>query len=391
MNPGSNDVIVVGGGLIGLATAWRLVQQGLRVQVVERSRDSAAAGSASEAAGGMLAPSAELQFEEVDLYRFQRESADRWPAFARELEAAAGMSVDYRDEGTLMVAADRDDAEAYRRLYRFQRESGVPVEWLTPSDALDLEPFLSPRIAGAIHAPGDHGVDNHLVLEALRRVLAGSGSAEVLFGDEVVAVEPDGDQPAVRTASGRRLAARAVILAAGAWIRAVEGLPRPVPVRPVKGQMLSLAMEAPFGLRHIIRTPRGYLVPKSSGKLVVGATSEEMGFDTRVTGGGLYRLLENAVEVVPGVEELELIDSWAGLRPASRDHRPLLGFGFAPGIALATGHFRHGVLLTAITADELAEDVIAQLGGRSPSSEWLRPFSPARLSAEAGTKAGVTG
>jgi glycine oxidase len=373
------DVLVVGGGVIGLGVAWRLAERGHAVAVLAADPSGARPEAASRAAAGMLAPSAEVGFEEMDLYRLGRESLRRWPAFARALEAASGMGVGYRDEGTLVVALDRDDAEALRRQFRFQQAEGVPVSWLTPADALDLEPFLSPKIAGAVHAPEDHQVDNRAVVSALRAALAAHPLAEVRTGAEVVAVEPHADRPAVRTASGERAEASVVVLAAGAWLRGIAGLPAPVPVRPVKGQMLALRAEAPFALRHVVRTPRAYLVPKADGRLVVGATSEEMGFDVRVTGGGVYRLLEGAVEAVPGVEELPLAETWAGLRPAARDHQPLLGFGAAPGVALAAGHYRHGILLAPVTAEEVAAEVSARLGGSGETSAWLAPFSPARL------------
>lgn len=372
-------VLVVGGGVAGLATAWELARRGIETRVFERGPAQGAPGAASRAAGGMLAPSAEVRFEEMGLHHFAAESLRRWPRFAADLEAASGVPVGYRDEGTLVVAVDRDDAEALRRLYRFQREQGLAVDWLTQAEALDLEPFLSPRIAGAVRAAGDHQVDNRAVMDALLAALGASGVAAVATCAEVAAVEPDQERPAVRLASGERHQAECVVLAAGAWVRAVAGLPQPLPVRPVKGQMLSLGMEPPFALRHVVRTLRGYLVPKSDGRLVIGATAEEMGFDHRVTGGGVFRLLEAAVEAVPGIEELPLVETWAGLRPAARDHLPLLGAGAAPGVVAAAGLFRHGILLAPVAAQELAREIAARLAGSTETSEWLAPFSPARL------------
>ena len=373
-----NDVVIVGGGIIGLALAWRLAQRGRTVTVLERGR---AGRGTSYAAAGMLAPAVEIQFEEVALYRLGRESLRRWPTFARDLEAATGHDVGYRDDGTLVVADDRDAAEALRRLYRFQQAHDVPVTWLTGSEALEIEPFLSPKLAAAIHSPEDHQVDNRRVVEALRVAVERTPGATLREGVTVRAVEP-GEQPAVVTEDGERIEAAVVVLAAGAWVREIDGLEPAPPVRPVKGQMLSLRMERPFELRHVVRGPDAYLAPKADGRLVIGATSEEMGFDTRVTAGGLYRLLEGAVEVVPGVEELEVIETWAGVRPASRDHAPLLGPSGAPGVVLATGHYRHGILLAPVTADELAASLDASLDGRGASdhetSDWLAPFSPLR-------------
>ncbi|MEM1041350.1 MAG: glycine oxidase ThiO [Bacteroidota bacterium] len=382
--PPSTEVAVVGGGVVGLALAWRLAERGRRVTVLERE---AVGRGASYAAAGMLAPAAEIQFEEADLYRLGRESLRRWPAFARDLEAASGIGVDYRGEGTLVVADDRDAAEALRRLYRFQQDHGVPVEWLTGAEAREIEPMLSPRLAAAVHSPEDHQVDNRRVLEALR-VAAERAGVTVREQTPVRAVEPNATRPAVVTGEGERIEASAVVLAAGAWVRSIDGIEPAPPVRPVKGQMLSLQMERPFELRHVVRGPDAYLVPKSDGRLVVGATSEEQGFDTALTAGGLYRLLEAAVEVVPGIEELKVTETWAGLRPASRDHAPLIGTA-APGVVLAAGHYRHGVLLTPVTAAELALDIdsaLAETTERGASgysvpetSEWLAPFAPARF------------
>jgi len=367
------EVAVVGAGLIGLGIAWRLAQAGRGVAVFER--DEAGRG-ASWAAGGMLAPAAEIGFEEPDLYRLMLESRRRWPAFAAELERASGRPVGYDATGTLVVATDRDEVEALRRVFRFQQEEGAAVEWLAGFDAAAREPLLSPRLPAAVFAPDDHQVDNRALAEALVAVVR--EAATLREHAPVRAVVPDAEAPGVVLEDGERVTARAVVLAAGAWVRDVEGLaPRP-PVRPVKGQMLGLRMEGPLVLRHVVRGPRAYLVPKPDGRLVVGATSEERGFDASVTGGGVYRILEGAVEVVPAVEELAFEAAWAGFRPAARDGNPILGRA-APGVFLAAGHYRHGVLLTPVTADEVAREVEASLGGSGETSPWLAPFSPGRF------------
>ena len=371
-----NDVVIVGGGTVGLAIGFELARRGEAVTLFDR--DEAGRGTSWQAAG-MLAPDAEIGFEELELYKLNRESLRRWPDFAERVEAASGIDVDYRDEGTLIVADDRDSAEALRRLYEFQEEQGLAVEWLTGEEAREIEPFVAPRLSAAVYAPSDHQVDNRRLLRALRAAFEAEGGT-LHEHTPVQAVVPDADAPAVVTEDGTRVAASAVVVAAGVWSRELEGLTPDAqpPVRPVKGQMIQLRRKRPFDLQHVIRGPEAYLAPKSSGRIVVGATSEEMGFDTTVTAGGLYELLEGGWEVVPGILDLPVDDTWAGLRPASRDHAPLLGATSAPGIVLATGHYRHGILLTPITAEEIARHVRS-----GETSSWLEPFSPTRFS---GTK-----
>jgi len=369
------DVAVIGGGIIGLSVAWRLTERGHSVAVMDKGRSGRAA---SWAAAGMLSPAAEIEYEGLTLYRFERESLRRWPEFVRDLEKASRCSVGYRDEGTLIVAADRDDAEALRRLYRFQQEQGVPVEWLTGFEALEIEPMLSPGLPAAVFSPDDHQVDNRAVVNALSQVIHEVDSATILEKRRVRVVKHEETSSLVVMEDGSAMEAQVVVLAAGAWSREIGGIKPQLPVRPVKGQVLSLQMKAPFELKHVVRGPDAYLVPKSDGRLVIGATSEEQGFDTEVTAGGVYRLLEGAVEVVPGIEELELIETTVGHRPASRDHAPLIGW-ISPNIIAATGHFRLGILLAPVTAHEVALEVDAKLSGHSESSEWLAPFSPNRF------------
>lgn len=369
----NEDVIIVGGGTIGLSIGFELVRTGTSVTVFEKG--DAGRGTSWQAAG-MLAPDAEIGFEELELYQLNRESLRRWPEFAGRVETASGMDVDYRDEGTLIVADDRDHAEALRRLFEFQQGQGLSVEWLTGEEARDREPFVAPRLSAAIYAPADHQVDNRRFVRAVRAAFKAEGGT--LHEDTPVeAVVPDETAPAVLTEEGSRHEANTIVVAAGVWSRDLDGLTpeaRP-PVRPVKGQMIQLRRKRPFDLQHVIRGPEAYLAPKSDGRIVVGATSEEMGFDTTVTAGRLYDLLDGAWEVVPGIYDLPVDETWAGLRPASRDHAPLLGRSSAPGILMATGHYRHGILLTPVTAEEMAR--LIQTG---ETSTWLEPFSPARFS-----------
>ncbi|WP_412067521.1 glycine oxidase ThiO [Rubrivirga sp. IMCC43871] len=369
------DVAVIGGGIAGLGVAWALAERGRRVVLLEG--DTVGRG-ASWAAAGMLAPSAELGFEELDLYTLSLESLGRWPDFARRLEAASGIDLGYRDAGTLAVADDRDSARSLRRLFEFQSRNGASVEWLSGDDARDLEPLLSPRLPAAILTRDDHQVDNRAVVRALARAARAAG-VEVREGALVVGVRPDADGPSVRLASGAEVAASAVVLAAGAWSAGIGGLEPAPAVRGVKGQALALRSVVGVELTYTVRGPDAYLVPKADGRLVVGATSEDGVTTGEVTAGGLYRLLEGAVELVPGVEELAFEEAWASFRPASQDHAPLLGQSLHPGVFYATGHYRHGVLLAPVSAAEVAAEVDRALAGMPAVSEVLAPFSPRRF------------
>ncbi len=285
----------------------------------------------------MLAPVTEADFGEDDLLRLNLVSAAMWPAFAAELEQATGMPTGYRCDGALVVAVDRDDAEELRRLHELQRSLGLEARWLTPSAARALEPGLAPRIAGAIDAPGEAQADPVAVVAALRRAVEEAGGlierAEVRSLDEL---------PAER-----------VVLAAGAWSAALAD----VQVYPVKGQLLHLRTRAggePLADR-IVRTPRCYVVPRPDGRVIVGATSEEKGFDTSVDAGAVHRLLEAAWEVLPDVWELEFVQVIAGLRPATPGNRPLIGASADERVVHATGHYRNGILLAPLTAQRVAE------------------------------------
>ena len=366
----AHPVLIIGAGTVGLSVGWQLLRRGREVVIFERGK---AGRGTTWLSAGMLAPDTEIGFEELEFYRLNRESARRWPEFAETLESASGMDVDFRTEGTLIVADDRDAAEALRRKYDFMRDTGLDVKWLSGAEALELEPFVAPRLAAAVYSPRDYQVDNRLLVDALKAAFLAEGG--VLNEDAPVReVEPDEESPAIVLENGNRVAASTVVVAAGVWSRGIEGLGEKPPVRPVKGQMVELSIEPPFGIMHVVRGPKAYIVPKSSGRLLVGATSEEMGFDERVTAGGLYSLLEGAWEVVPGIYDLPVRDMWAGLRPASRDHLPILGRAGEPGIVMATGLYRHGILLTPVVAEE-----IARLIDEGEPSDWIEPFTPERF------------
>ncbi|MEX1176874.1 MAG: glycine oxidase ThiO [Nitriliruptor sp.] len=349
------DALFVGGGLIGLASAWQVARAGLQVTVF----DPAPGAAASNVAAGMLAPVTEVVYGEEDRLALNVAAARRWPAFAAELEAATGTDVGYCATGTLLVGFDRDDVAALSDLHAFQTELGLGVEQLRSREARAREPMLSPRVRVGLLAGEDHRVEPRACVAALLRACADAG---VVFERRQVArVERRGDRViGVRTADGEQHHADQVVLSAGAWAATIDGLDAERPaVRPVKGQLLHL--RDPSGRQVLRTTVRGlvrhrsvYLVPRDDGRLVVGASQEERGFDTTVTAGATRELLDDAATIVPGVDELELVETIAGLRPTTPDNTPLIGPGPLDGLVLATGHHRNGVLLAPITAEAIA-------------------------------------
>ncbi|WP_320773875.1 glycine oxidase ThiO [Streptomyces sp. CRN 30] len=377
--PRTGDVLVVGGGIIGLVTAWRAAQRGLATAVV----DPAPGGGAARVAAGMLAAVTELHYGEQTLLALNLASARRYPSFAAELSDATGLDLGYRPCGTLAVALDADDRAHLRELHAFQRRSGLESEWLSGRECRRLEPMLAPGVRGGLRVDGDHQIDPRLLAAALLVACERAGVAfhRTTAGRLTVA----GDRATgVVTADGTTLEADRTVLAAGSLSSRLAGVPGGLlpPVRPVKGQVVRLTMpsgQPPLLHRTVRAVVRGnplYLVPRESGELVVGATSEELGWDTTVTAGGVYELLRDAHELVPGITELPLAETLAGLRPGSPDNAPLLGPTALDGLLLATGHFRNGVLLTPVTGDVMAHVLTT---GELP--EEARPFTPGRFGA----------
>lgn len=374
----TSDVLVVGGGIIGLVTAWRTAQRGLRVAVV----DPEPGGGAARVAAGMLAAVTELHYGEQTLLGLNLESARRYPAFVAELEEASGQATGYRACGTLAVALDADDRAHLRDLHALQRRSGLRSEWLNGRECRRLEPMLAPGVRGGLRVDGDHQVDPRRLATALVTACERAGVVFHRGWAERLLVVRDRATGAVLR-DGGELAADQVVLAGGSLSGRLAGVPPEAlpPVRPVKGQVLRLTVPpsyAPFlsrTVRAVVRGSHVYLVPRENGELVVGATSEELGWDTTVTAGGVYELLRDAHELVPGITELPLTETRAGLRPASPDNAPLLGPSALPGLQLATGHYRNGVLLTPVTGDAMATVLVT---GELPDE--ARPFTPRRFS-----------
>jgi glycine oxidase len=331
----------------------------MSVVVLERDR---LGGGASDVAAGMLAPVTEADFGEDELLELNLAAADRWPAFAAELAAASGLSTGFRDTGALVVAADRDDAEELQRLVELHGALGLPSRWLGPRECRALEPGLSPRVRGAIHAPRDHQADPVATVRALAAACRSAG-VELREHVEVAAlVRSGGSVTGVATATAE-MPARAVVVAAGAWSAGLAS--DAPPIRPVKGQIATLRAPDPtLAPTHIIRTPRCYMLSRDDGRVVLGATVEDRGFDTTTTVDGVFRLLEAAREVLPDVGELEWAGVRAGLRPGTPDNLPIVGPGTLDGLVWATGHYRNGVLLAPLTAETVASILTGERSAR---------------------------
>jgi glycine oxidase len=358
-NHNAFDVAIVGGGLIGLAVAWRARARGLSVCLLDRGE---LGHGTSHVAAGMLGPISEADAGERALLRLGLESARRWPAFAAELLEASGVDVDLRTQGTLLVARDRDEAEALDRELELRRRFGLAAERLLASQARRMEPALAPTVRLGLDVPDDHALDPRLAVAAL--ALAAERAGAILRpGAEVVQVAPG---EGVALAGGERVAAGHVVVAAGPWSGLLPGVPHDarIPVRPVKGQSLRLRDPGGSGLiERVVRWDGGYLVPRSDGRYVLGATVEERGFDTGITAGAVHDLLRDGSEIVPGVLELEVEELIAGLRPGTPDNAPVIGESpAAPGLVWATGHYRNGALLAPATADLVAGELCGEPG-----------------------------
>jgi glycine oxidase len=376
--PASNvsrpNVAIIGAGIVGLAIAWRLAARGVSVQVFDRG---AAGAGASHAAAGMLAACAEAEPGEEALVALGRESQARWPAFAAELLEVSGIDVELRPEGTLLLALTADDQARLSHQLVFQQKLGLPLQWISAAETRRREPHLAGKLAGAVFSPEDTQVDNRKLVGALR-VAAEAAGASITEYRAVSAISSRGGRvDGIVLADGSKVAADVVVLAAGAWSRSIDGLDpqlRP-PVRPIKGQMLALRTDpaAPL-LTHVVWAPGAYLVPRRDGRLLVGATVEEKGYDSSLTAGGMLSLLEAAWRAVPAIEDLPIDEMWVGHRPGSRDDAPILGAGPIDGLIYATGHHRNGILLAPITAD-----TIARLALDDVVDAAIRPFGIERF------------
>jgi glycine oxidase len=419
----SADVLVVGGGVIGLSVAWRAAQRGMSVTLLERDTIG---GGASRVAAGMLAPVAEAEFGDAGrrLLELGLRSADMWPAFAQELQAASAQKVGLLRTGTLLLARDADEARELERQIAFRDSLGLATNRLRASQAREREPALAPTVRLALEAPDDHSVDPRLVLGALRAACqsagvrlrehapvariesdaAGERVAGVTLGDARGREGREGERGADGESGGagedgaradedralrgaESIAAERVVVASGAWSGRIDGVAERVPVRPVRGQLLRLRdPSGPGLLSSVVRFAGGYLVPRADGRYILGATVEERGFDVQPDAGGVYELLRAAQEVVPGVRELKIEELCVGLRPGTPDNAPAIGAGALRGLTWATGHHRNGILLAPLTAQLVCRALDGEQQGDDPA---MAACDPRRFAAGDATATGA--
>ncbi|MEN3329724.1 MAG: glycine oxidase [Acidobacteriota bacterium] len=372
---GSADVVIVGGGVIGLAIARELALRGERnVCLVERATLGA---EASFAAAGMLLPQVEADTDD-DFFQLACKSRDLYPSFANALREETGIDVELDARGTLYLALNENDQEEIEKRYYWQMRAGLAVELLSAAAARELEPCISESAIGALRFPNDIQVENRRLLSALANSVNNLGIAVLTETNVESLVVERNRATGVQTSRGK-IACRSIVMAAGTWssfLLRSSGCPDPA-LQPVLGQMLCLESK-PQLTRHVIYSPRGYLVPRQDGRLLAGSTSENAGFAKRVTAGGISSILRNALEISPAIATLPVVDSWAGLRPRPADGLPVLGAcGEIDGLFYATGHYRNGILLAPLTAELITEAIVAGV-----TSPLLTPFSPDRFSSQ---------
>jgi glycine oxidase len=368
--PRTSDVVIVGGGVIGLAIGRALARNGVRdVTLIERAGLGA---EASSAAAGMLAPQAEADQADAFFYLTCR-SRDLYPGFAADLLSETGIDIELETTGTLYLGFTEHDVHELRERYRWQTEAGLPVEMLTPNEAHALEPNIGPGVKLALKFPFDTQVENKRLVTALS-VANQQAGVELLTDTTVTSVQIKGGKiSGVETTRGA-IATEKLVIAGGAWVSALGVPDKALPdigIEPVRGQMLCFDANPPVA-RHVIYSPRGYVVPRRDGRLLAGSTTEFAGFDRRVTAAGIQSITNAALEICPVVSRLPLAASWAGLRPRAADGLPVLGpCAEIAGVFYATGHYRNGILLAPLTGEILAAAVMGH--GIDPILELFSP------------------
>jgi glycine oxidase len=368
MGPRSTDAIVIGGGVVGLSAARALARAGASVLLVERRRIGA---EASSAAAGIVSPQMEATADSP-LLELALRARDHLFALTPALQEETGIDVDLGTRGLLELAFSEEEERALDERLRWQRARGLPVEALGPEEVREAEPNVSPSVRRALFLPRDRRVDNVRLTRALAASAVSRGAA-FLSGRPVTELLRDGDRVAGVRAGSETLNAPVVINAMGAWAGLLSGDPQPPPVEPLRGQIVAFDV-APALFRHVVCSPRGYLVPRSDGRTLAGSTVERAGFDKSVTAGSLRKVLDIALELAPLLADVPVADAWAGLRPGSADGLPVIGRGAVEGLFHAGGLFRNGILL-----GPLVGELVAELAMGRPSAIDLSAFDPARF------------
>lgn len=356
-----HPVVIIGAGVIGLSIAWHLRRKNTEVYLFDKGL---VGHEASAAAAGMITPASEIRYGEHHLLNLFLESLKIYPSFVQEIEKASGIFVDFQKNGSLLVAIDQDDEAELTRFHDYQKELGLNVTMLTPSQILEKEPRLSSHCQLGVEAHDECFVDNRLLVATLKQAVIRSGG-HVIENREVTALDVQQNRVIGIQTGHEKISSDQVILATGIHTK-LDGLPDHLhlPIRPIKGQALEIKpyqkKESQI-LSHAVRTIHRYpvyLVPRSDGRIIVGATNEEMGIDNKVTAGAILDLLYGAWKILPAIEEMEFLKTWVGHRAASRDHLPIVGPSDMEGLSFAMGMYRHGILLTPIVGKMMAEWVV---------------------------------
>lgn len=340
---------IIGAGVAGLGLAWRLSQHGIKAVVFDKG---AVGRGASWAAAGMLAAVIEAEPGEDALIPFVLESQRLWPSFANELSAYTGLDIGYRESGTIFISPERDDDGHLKQRFDYLKARHLPVEWLDRSELRKREPFISPRVTSGFYSAQDHQVDNRALVDALHVACIKAG-VDIHAHTDIQNFTITQDRITHLVTHSQSIPVETVVLAAGAWSGSMHGLSHDIlpPVFPMKGQLIALQMDVRLPLlKHVVWTPQVYLVPRSDGRLIIGATLEDKGFDPALTAGGILHLLRETWEALPGIEELPLLENWAGFRPTSRDDAPIMGASGLKNMHFMTGQHRHGILMTPLLA-----------------------------------------
>lgn len=349
-----HDIVIVGGGVIGLTIARALALRGVRdVCLVERGRLGT---EASWAAAGMLLPQVEADAAD-EFFNLACQSRDLYPAFAAALRDETGIDVELDTTGTLYLALTEHDHEEIEKRYEWQTRAGFAVERLSGAEARELEPCISEATLGALRFPKDIQVENRRLLSALANSVTKLG-VHIATETIVDSITIEGNRVSGVQTSRGAISCPTVVIAAGTWSSFIKTAPVPT-IEPIRGQMICLEAK-PQLTRHVIYSPRGYIVPRQDGRLLAGSTSEHAGFAKCVTAGGIATILRNALEISPAITGLPVVDTWAGLRPRAADGLPVIGpCGEIDGLFCATGHYRNGILLAPLTGELISKAIVS--------------------------------